>query len=46
MATDYFGMRNRLIHGYDLVDFEILWQTVVVDLPALIDALESILSSN
>jgi uncharacterized protein with HEPN domain len=40
------GMRNRLIHGYDLVDFEILWQTVVVDLPALIDALESILSSN
>jgi uncharacterized protein with HEPN domain len=40
------GMRNRLIHGYDLVDFEILWQTVVEDLPPLIVALENILSSN
>jgi uncharacterized protein with HEPN domain len=39
-------MRNRLIHGYDLVDFEILWRTVVEDLPPLIDALESILSAN
>jgi uncharacterized protein with HEPN domain len=39
------GMRNRLIHGYDLVDFEILWQTVVDDLPPLMAALESILSS-
>jgi uncharacterized protein with HEPN domain len=40
------GMRNRLIHGYDFVDFEILWLTVVEDLPPLIAALESILSSN
>jgi uncharacterized protein with HEPN domain len=40
------GMRNRLIHGYDLVDFEILWRTVVEDLPPLIVALESILSAN
>jgi uncharacterized protein with HEPN domain len=39
------GMRNRLIHGYDLVDFAILWQTVVEDLPPLMAALESILSS-
>ena len=22
------GMRNRLIHGYDFVDYDILWQTV------------------
>ncbi|MCD6282018.1 DUF86 domain-containing protein [bacterium] len=34
------GMRNRLIHGYDFVDYDILWQTVVEDLPALISALE------
>ncbi len=40
------GMRNRLIHGYDLVDIEILWLTLVEDLPPLIVALESILSSN
>jgi uncharacterized protein with HEPN domain len=39
------GLRNRLIHGYDSVDFEILWQIVNHDLPALIVALEQIVSS-
>jgi len=39
------GMRNRLIHGYDSVDFDILWQTVREDLPPLIAALENILAS-
>jgi uncharacterized protein with HEPN domain len=34
------GMRNRLIHGYDFVDYDILWQTVGEDLPALVAALE------
>jgi len=33
------GLRNRLIHGYDAVDFEILWRTVTDDLPRLIEAL-------
>ncbi|MBI5115235.1 DUF86 domain-containing protein [Candidatus Poribacteria bacterium] len=37
------SMRNRLIHGYDSVDFDILWQIVTSDLPPLIVALESIL---
>jgi uncharacterized protein with HEPN domain len=39
------GLRNRLIHGYDSVDFEILWQIVNRDLPKLIVALEQIASS-
>ena len=39
------GLRNRLIHGYDSVDFEILWQIVNHDLPNLIVALEQIVSS-
>jgi uncharacterized protein with HEPN domain len=30
------GMRHRLIHGYDSVDFDILWNIVEVDLPPLI----------
>lgn len=34
------SLRNRLIHGYDEVDFDILWQMVVHDLPPLIEALE------
>lgn len=27
------GMRDRLIHGYDMVDLDVLWKTVVDDLP-------------
>jgi uncharacterized protein with HEPN domain len=37
------GMRNRLIHGYDSVDLDILWDTIEVDLPPLIEELENIL---
>jgi uncharacterized protein with HEPN domain len=33
------GLRNRLIHGYDAVDFDILWQIVTEDLPPLIATL-------
>lgn len=37
------GMRNRLIHGYDFVDYEILWRTVTEDLPALVRLIEPLL---
>jgi uncharacterized protein with HEPN domain len=36
------GMRNRLIHGYDVVDFDILWSIVTQDLPPLIAQLQAI----
>ena len=39
------GLRNRLIHGYDSVDFDILWQIVSDDLPPLIAALEGALEA-
>jgi uncharacterized protein with HEPN domain len=29
------GTRNRLIHGYDAVDYDILWNIVTVDFPLL-----------
>ena len=38
------SLRNRLIHGYDEVDFDILWQIVNQDLPALIHPLEKFLT--
>lgn len=38
---DIIGMRNKLIHGYDYVDLEVLWDTVKDDLPTLISALET-----
>lgn len=37
------GLRHRLIHGYDSVDLEILWQIVNKDIPPLIKALQAIL---
>jgi uncharacterized protein with HEPN domain len=39
------GLRNRLIHGYDQVDHDILWAIVQNDLPPLIAELERSLSS-
>jgi uncharacterized protein with HEPN domain len=41
---EMIGARNRLIHGYDSVDFDILWAIITDDLPGLIRQLESILS--
>ena len=40
--SEIVGLRNRLIHGYDEVDFDILWQIVTQDLPPLVTALENI----
>jgi len=37
-------MRNRLIHGYDSVDLDVLWDTIEVDLPPLIAEIEKIMS--
>jgi len=38
------SLRNRLIHGYASVDFDILWQIITSDVPPLILALEAILA--
>jgi len=37
------GMRNRLIHAYFDINLDILWNTVIEDLPSLITELEKIL---
>ena len=39
------GMRNRLIHGYDVIDEDILWQTITKDIPSLVKILKKILNS-
>ncbi len=38
------GMRNRLTHGYDAVDLNILWTVIEDDLPPLIGQLQTILA--
>jgi uncharacterized protein with HEPN domain len=36
------GMRDRLIHGYDDIDIEELWNTALRDVPELLDQLRRI----
>jgi len=36
-------MRHRLIHAYCEINLDILWETVVTDLPPLIASLEKVL---
>ena len=39
---DVTDLRNRLIHGYDAVNFDILWTIIEQDLPPLIEQLQAI----
>lgn len=39
------GMRNRLVHGYDAVDLDVLWSVVKIDLPVLVAQIEPLVES-
>ena len=39
------GMRNRAVHGHDAIDWEVVYETTMSDLPKLIEVLESLLPS-
>ena len=41
---EVIGMRNRLIHAYFDIDYDIVWDTVTLNIPALMEALEDLLS--
>ncbi len=38
-------MRNKLIHGYDVIEYDIVFDTVNDDLPLLVQKLDAILPS-
>ena len=40
------AMRNILIHDYDDVDLDVVWETVQRDIPSLIAQLETYLKAN
>lgn len=40
---DIVGMRNRIAHGYDVVDNELIWSTAVDEIPDLCRTLEDLL---
>jgi len=37
------GMRNRVIHGYDRIDDEIIWGTIVRHMPVLKNEIEKLM---
>ena len=42
---DIVNMRNRLIHAYFDIDLDVVWDTVIKDLPPLVAELEKIVFS-
>jgi uncharacterized protein with HEPN domain len=40
---DIIDMRNRLIHGYDTIDMNVVWRTANDDIPYLLKRLDEIL---
>lgn len=40
-----YGMRNRIVHGYEGVNLNIVWETVKNDIPALDNDLRKIVRS-
>ncbi len=39
---EIIGMRNRLIHGYFDIEHDVVWDTVINDIPILIDQLKKL----
>lgn len=42
---DICDLRNRLVHGYDAINHDILWKIIRDDLPPVITRLEMIIST-
>ncbi|MCY7278856.1 MAG: DUF86 domain-containing protein [Phormidesmis sp. CAN_BIN44] len=40
------GMRSKVVHDYLNVDEDVVWDTVMNELPSLVNELERILNSN
>ncbi|WP_299447362.1 HepT-like ribonuclease domain-containing protein [uncultured Phascolarctobacterium sp.] len=40
-----YGMRNRIVHGYEGVEMSIVWDTIAIDLPILNEELKKYMKS-
>ena len=43
---DIIGMRNRMIHEYDDIDFNIVWNTAQYSIPLLLELIEPLRDSD
>lgn len=41
-----YGMRNRIVHGYAGVNMNIVWDTIQMDLPKLLEELQNAQTEN
>ena len=39
---DIIGFRHRLVHGYDVIDYDIMWDIIQSDVPRLLHHLENL----
>ena len=39
------GLRHRLVHDYDEVDYDVLWEAMTIDIPALLPCIKKIVDS-
>ncbi len=37
-----YGMRNKIIHDYDGINLNVVWETITEDLPVLVEQLKKI----
>ena len=44
--SQIIGMRNRIIHGYDKIDDEIVWGTIIRHLPVLKNEVVNLMKTN
>ena len=44
--TQMYGMRNRIVHGYAGVNMNIVWDTIQIDLPKLLEELQGCQAGN
>lgn len=42
---DIIGFRNVLVHGYEVIDHQVVWESIQVDLPKLKQQVEALLTS-
>ena len=38
--AEAIATRHRMVHGYDRIDYDVVWDTIVEDFPPLVAALE------
>ena len=42
--VEIYNLRNRIVHGYADVDYEIIWSTITDDVPVLIKGINKVIS--